>query len=167
MSIFPTEVQMTQRQKVITLPHVYSYPINTCFMCNVERALCWDPGNWTPIPFLPQQGIRPWASHFPHLDHSLLICEMKAWAGRFIRSLSALWVSVCVWLNGGRTVASELNATTLFPNAGWLHWSALRLGMAGPLPFQRGLCQNPSHLPWDIWGQYFPIFSVAAEFSSK
>lgn len=32
---------------------------------------------------------------------------------------------------------SQSDATTLFPNAGWLHWSALRLGMAGSLPSQR------------------------------
>lgn len=86
-------------------------------------------------------------------------CEIRPWAGRFMRSLWALCVSVCVWLNGGRIAASPLNATTLFPYPGWVHWSALPwAGNGWPTASLRSPCQNPSHLLWDIWGQCFPDF---------
>lgn len=62
-----------------------------------------------------------------------------------MQSLSFMSLSVWVWLNEGRIAASPLNATTFFPNPGWLHWSALpwaEEGLAQGLPWSPG--QNPS-----------------------
>lgn len=74
-------------------------------------------------------------------------------------AFSFMSLSLCVWLNGGRIAASQLDATTLFPNPGWLHWGAQPWAENGwPIAFPRSPCQNPSHLLWDIWGQCFPNF---------
>lgn len=156
MSVFPTEVKISRWQNLSSHCLTYIVPVQSILVLFVE-SIVLGPWNWATIPFLPQ-GMHPWISLFPQLDHSLLICEIRALAGRFMRSLSALWVSVCVWLNGGRIAASQLDAITLFPNPGWLHGSAPRLGMDGPIAFPRSVCQNQSHLLWDIWGQYFPNF---------
>lgn len=81
-----------------------------------------------------------------------------------MRLLSVLWV----WLNGGRIATIQLDATTLFPNSGWLHSGALCWVGNGWLVVLRSPCQKPKSPPLGyLRAVFFKLFLWKLNFLPK
>lgn len=149
--------------------HCFAYgscPINACFYlcCKVHCAGTLELGS-NPI-FASTKHVTLGQSLPVYGLQSPLLWN-KDMAGRFMRLLSALWVSVCDWLNGGRIMASQMPQLCFqtpadsqkCPALGW-EWLASCFP-EDPMPESLVTSFGTSE------GNVFQTYSVAMEFPSK